>query len=450
MSDPLPREVLCIGFEPSGLGVGTHPVVGGVPLKFTAATDRETTRQFLHKPRRWDLLLVHSPAFYDLGVDEFLKRARNKLHASVLMVRAPASELSAAEAIRRGAADIVHHGDREHLEAVMVRELTVAAMRRELGELRDRGGARGGFALPHVRDYGQIIPAGPTPPPDANTRLSIDDIVAAGIPSLEALEDERIKGLIERGGLTLEYQAIVPLLPDASKRTAMFEALLRLRDDDGRLLSPGQFFPAAVRHQWLERLDLWVFRRALPVLERTQAEGSHIARLFLNLSTETVSRIDSVREIIEAINSTPIRAGTLTVEVRRDAITGDQTPLALLQQALSARGHSLLLDHVGLGDMQLLREHGGWFRYLKLEPELIYGVSIGRRNTDALVELISLAAGHDIRVIALAVDSAKSLPALYQLGIDYIQGHFVSRPYEDLVYPDVFSVDSKPDAKPSR
>jgi hypothetical protein len=39
---------------------------------------------------------------------------------------------------------------------------------------------------------------------------------------------------------------------------------------------------------------------------------------------------------------------------------------------------------------------------------------------------------------------AKDLPALYALGVDDIQGHFVSMPYEALVYPDVFSIDMPP------
>lgn len=428
-------EVLCLGVDPAGLGVGTRPELGDLSIEFTAAMDRAATRQAFIKPARWDLVICHGSAYYDLGLDRWLAESGGGMDASLILVRPPASTLSPAEAARRGAADLVHHGDREHLQVVMARELAASAMRKELRSLNEgesrTGGQFHGFSV-------LSFSAAEEPSPRARTTA---EARRRALPP----DDNRIKALIEAGGLTLEYQPIVPLHQETTEHGPMFEVLLRLRDDRGNLLIPDNFFPAAGRHQWLGRLDLWVYRRALAVLARIQNASAPPTRLFINLFAETLDSPEITEALVGTIEAANIAHGTLTIEMRGATLARERPALGTLCTALAHGGHGILLDRVGLGDAPLLQAHCAQLSHIKLDPGLLKDLAMGAVTKGDAEQLIRVATDQDIRVIALAVDSAEILPTLYSLGVDYIQGNFVSKPQADLIYPEVFNPDGAAD-----
>ncbi len=443
-------EVLCLGFDPSGLGVGTRPQLSDQELEFSVAMDRPSVRQAFARPERWDLILCRSTAYYDLGIDRWLAETAGALLAPMILVRPPATQLSPAEAAKRGAADIVNHGDREHLEMVMARELASLRLRRELHQRND-GGPRTSVVLPLISDYGRSAlqtHAGDHSDTDAESTHGTETSNLEGQTTFGDLvppemDDQRVKDLIEQGGLTLEYQPIVALHQEDT-RAGMFEALLRLRGEDGRLLPPGRFFPAAGRHRWLGRMDLWVLRRALPILARMQASAAEQTRLFINLSAETLAVPQVVDAVLETIAASKIRPGSLTLEVQRSALMQESEALSRLRTTMQQGKHGILMEQFNAGDCDLLRDNLGWVTHVKLDKPLILGLATGHIHREAVQKVIRCARNNGVKIIALAVDNAEILPDLYALGVDYIQGHFVSMPYEELVYPDVFNIELEP------
>ena len=332
----------------------------------------------------------------------------------------------------------------------MARELACLRLRRELCQ-RDGDGPRTSVTLPKISDYGRSAPdvrlgdhsdIGAESPDETDANdVAVDTILADAAP--EKMDDQRVKQLIEKGGLTLEYQPIVALHQEAP-RAGMFEALLRLRGDDGRLLPPGRFFPAAGRNRWLGRMDLWVLRRALPTLARMQATAAEQTRLFINLSADTLALPHVVDAVLETIAVSTIRPGSLILEVQRQTLMQQGDALSRLRAILQQHKHGILMEQFNAGDCDLLRDNLGWVTHVKLDKSLIQRLSTGHIDRKAAQKVIRCARNNGVKIIALAVDSAEILPDLYALGIDYIQGHFVSRPYEDLVYPDVFNIELGP------
>ena len=67
-------EVLCLGSDPSGLGVGARPQLSDQAMEFSVAMDHPSVRQAFSRPEHWDLILCLSTAYYDLGIDRWLRR----------------------------------------------------------------------------------------------------------------------------------------------------------------------------------------------------------------------------------------------------------------------------------------------------------------------------------------------------------------------------------------
>src|SRR5690606_28139404 len=93
----------------------------------------------------------------------------------------------------------------------------------------------------------------------------------------------RLRWAIEERRLLIDYQEIRPLQrdPDAEPR---IELLLRLRDEDGRVVAPGSFLPAAERYGLVSQLDRWVIGEAVAHFDALHANGRPPQRCSINLS----------------------------------------------------------------------------------------------------------------------------------------------------------------------
>jgi len=429
------HEILCLGMDPELWRLDDFSAASDLPAtRITAITEAELVPPALLEAQRWDLILCDAAAYYDLRVDKLLKGLQER-DASLVIARPPGSTLSPADAYRRGAADLVVSGDREHLLMVVARELANAADRKELRRLRViAGGGREAAPLPKLTQFGSPSTARVEPIP----------MPAAPETEAERVQDMRIKRLIEGGGLTLEYQPIVTLnaMNAPQQEVALFEALMRLKDGSGRTLQPLEFFPAVARHRWFSKLDHWVFHRSLNILARMQASASGAAAgLFLNLAADTLSTATSLEPIVKLIHSAEIADGSLVIEVTKDVFHKYQEGLETLCAVLRARGHGLLIEKFTIEDCALLDEVPDLVSHVKINCALLDHDVGAEKVTEELMQMVRCAREHKIKTIALAVDKADLLPRLYTAGFDYIQGHFVSMPYEDLVYPSVHVVE---------
>ena len=95
----------------------------------------------------------------------------------------------------------------------------------------------------------------------------------------------RVTRAVDEGRLELHFQ---PIIADQRRRRPVclpfYELLVRLREDDGELVLPGEFIPAAERYNMVAAIDRWVMQRAVQAL-REHASGDEPPFLFaLNLS----------------------------------------------------------------------------------------------------------------------------------------------------------------------
>ncbi len=474
-------QVLLIGLTQAELGVGRHPLIGGsdVELDIVAAPSAQSARALLTSAERWDLILCDAGRFFDLQIDQRMAESAAKLMASVVLLRGQGSQLSAADAGVRGCADVVTHGDREHLQMVAARELAAGAARKQLAKLRSAGGTgKEGIALARLRDFRDSAEEGhadigadrpaPAPPSDTvegpgpthragmgagrrqkETSSAVAEFLDTisvggddGMAVMPELTDDIVRQRIEAGGLMFEYQPIVALKGQPNEQ-AMFEVLLRLRNEHGLALPPRRFFPAVARNQWLGQLDLWVFRRALPILRRMQETKPIPTSFYINLSQDTLGEPNILDAILGTIADTLIRPGSLVVEVRKGCLD-EADGLDRLVKQLTVQGHTLSLEEFAPEDCMLLDEYPGRFPQVKLNFATLEHALSDQEADKALRRAVLCAHNQGAKVIGMAVDNAPLLTRLYDLDVDFIQGHFVSMPHAQLVYPDLHKIEVEP------
>ncbi len=212
-----------------------------------------------------------------------------------------------------------------------------------------------------------------------------------------------------------------------------YEILLRMRREDGSLVEPGHFIPAAERFDLMPAVDRWVIRHVCDYLARNQEDDE--ARYSVNLSGASVddeSLLDFITNILIEYDTDPSR---LCFEITEtEAISSLHRAIELVRE-LRAIGCRFSLDDFGAGFSSFSYLKNFPLDYLKIDGAFISDM-LGDPVDQAMVKAIN-DVGHTmgIETIAEYVESAEIAELLREIGVDYAQGYWVARPERLIVEP---------------
>ncbi|MFD0739183.1 EAL domain-containing protein [Lysobacter koreensis] len=237
----------------------------------------------------------------------------------------------------------------------------------------------------------------------------------------------RLRWAVEEGRLQLQYQEVWPLVLDLEGAPRV-ELLLRFRDEDGLLVAPGAFIPAAERYGLMPMIDRWVVETALANFDRLHPSGAGLGLATINLSgasLEDESLADLVLELLELHQVAPQR---VCFEITETVAIRNVAQVTRFIERLRQVGCRMALDDFGAGMSS--------FGYLKNLPVDIIKID-GSFIQDLLVDPMSQAIvravtdiGHQRGLVVIAewVTSAEIVKALAALGVDYAQGYALHKP----------------------
>ncbi len=236
----------------------------------------------------------------------------------------------------------------------------------------------------------------------------------------------RVRESIEKHGLVLYAQAIVPLRGPARGRH--FEVLLRVRDPvTGELLLPGRFFAAAARFRLGVSIDREVVEMALHWLE-LNADPGEVESCCINLSTDALVDENFIRFLGERLRRSTFPLDKLCLEITESTALRDIARAQRFIAQMRALGCRFALDDFGTGfcsfaylrslDVDYFKIDGSFVRELHDSP---LALSIVRAITD-IAHVI------DKRTIAEHTENAEQLAILAGLGVDYAQGFVLHIP----------------------
>jgi diguanylate cyclase (GGDEF)-like protein/PAS domain S-box-containing protein len=208
----------------------------------------------------------------------------------------------------------------------------------------------------------------------------------------------------------LHAQPVVALAAD--DQAARYELLLRLRDEDGELLTPAGFLPHAERVGLIADIDRWVLREAVAMLDRDRD-----LRLSVNLSALTLQQ----PELVAQLRESPPPEHALTIELSEASALANLSAIRELRRL----GCLIALEDFGAG-FAFLRQLE--FDVLKIDSEFI-GRLAGSKTDRLIVRSIAdLGHGLGVTLVAKGVADQASVELLTELGVHYGQGFFLGRP----------------------
>jgi diguanylate cyclase (GGDEF)-like protein/PAS domain S-box-containing protein len=234
----------------------------------------------------------------------------------------------------------------------------------------------------------------------------------------------RIREAIEEERFLLYGQ---PIRPVSGSGEVHYEVLLRLRSEDGALVEPGSFIPAAERYHLMPDVDRYVIRRLFGMLA-DQPDALSRAMVAINLSGQSLGHEHMRDFVIHALEHHGLPARRFCFEITETAAIANLSAASGFIRDMRAMGCCFALDDFGSGLSS--------FSYLKHMPVDFLKIdgSFVRDILEDPVDEAMVSAIHrigrvlGIRTIAEFVESGEILERLRGIGVDYAQGYGIGRP----------------------
>jgi diguanylate cyclase (GGDEF)-like protein len=231
-----------------------------------------------------------------------------------------------------------------------------------------------------------------------------------------------IRDALDADSFVLYYQ---PLLHIRTGRVSHFEALLRLKTDNG-LIGPQTFLPAAIRFGLMADIDAWVVARTVRALAEFGADNPDL-RLSMNLSSFAfendglASRVRSLLKEHSVSGDRVVFEITEQLAVRFAASTDRQMTL------LRDLGCRIAIDDFGTGYSSFSYLKRLPVDYLKIDGAFVKNVARDRVDQSMVRMVAEVARAAGMETVAEYVQSAAALALLAKYGIDYAQGFYIGR-----------------------
>ena len=240
----------------------------------------------------------------------------------------------------------------------------------------------------------------------------------------------RITSAVEDDRLELFFQPIIGIGNGraGNGNRGHYELLLRMRDENGELVGPDQFIPAAERYNLMSTLDRWVIHEALSELaDRSDGDEARYT-LAINLSGTSLSEDRFLEFVIKELEAAKLPQGAICFEITETAAISNLSRVVHFMQELKKLGCKFSLDDFGSGLSSFTYLKNLPVDYLKIDGQFIRNV-VDDNVDESMVKAIR-EVGHamGIETIAERVETKQVLDKLGSLGVEFAQGYYIARP----------------------
>jgi EAL domain-containing protein (putative c-di-GMP-specific phosphodiesterase class I) len=239
--------------------------------------------------------------------------------------------------------------------------------------------------------------------------------VAAGIHS--ALDANRFRLFAQE----------IRALQDESAPGSHIEILLRMVDEQGKLVMPGAFIPAAERYDLMGHVDRWVIHHVLCEFGARLAAVPSLT-VAINLSANSLGEPFLLPFLHAELHESVLPASQIQLEITETALINNMAAANRLVSEMRSAGCTVALDDFGAGlsSFSYLKQFP--VDYLKIDGSFIRhlpGSAVDREIVSSINDI-----GHRLGMLTVAesVENEQTLEALRAIGVDYAQGYVIGRP----------------------
>lgn len=257
-----------------------------------------------------------------------------------------------------------------------------------------------------------------------NTIMPFADLAMVNTGRFQTISRTINRALIG-DGFSVVFQ---PIISVNSGKTIAAEALLRLSDDSGDMISPAEFIPVAEQTGAIHRIGDMVIREACQFLRDLRKKGFVLSLLEINLSPIQCLQPNLPQRFLTIAQEFGLDSRELCFEITETAANRSPAVMKRNLDSLVNSGFSIAVDDFGTGYSNITGLMDLPFRIVKLDRSLIVSMDRSDNGRLGLEGVVAMFRKMNTELVAEGVETAEQASRIAAMGIDYIQGFHYSRP----------------------
>jgi PAS domain S-box-containing protein len=265
---------------------------------------------------------------------------------------------------------------------------------------------------------------GPEEPQHQEPEPAPLEVYRTHVEAPSPISSDRLRQTLDEESFLLSCQ---PVLDLRTNEVAHFELLLRMTDENGRLVLPQAFIGVAEESGLMRAIDQWLVRRAIGLIAEQQQMG-RLVRLELSLSAHSLDDHELPFMIEQDLAATGADPGRLVLGVTEGVAAAAVDVTASLAARIKGIGCRFALRDFGSSFAAMRHLKQVPLDYLKLDGALISTLTDSRTDQLVLKAIVDIAQGIGAETVAELVSDEQTLVLLRQAGVSHAQGYHVGPP----------------------
>jgi diguanylate cyclase (GGDEF)-like protein len=233
---------------------------------------------------------------------------------------------------------------------------------------------------------------------------------------------DSMEDALEKGQFKVYYQ---PKHNCKTRQVSGAEALVRWNHSEYGFMAPARFIPLFEKNGFITRLDSYVVEQVCKDMVDWEQKGIDVVPVSINISRRDFYEEGWMDKQLDAISRYSIDPKMIHMEVTESLYTGNADTIIEHVKKVQKRGYEIEMDDFGSGYSSLGMLNEFPLDIVKLDISFIRRIE----QSDVVIDsVISMAHRMGLKTIAEGVETQAQFVKLKELGCDYIQGFYFSRP----------------------
>lgn len=268
--------------------------------------------------------------------------------------------------------------------------------------------------------------------PARDVKTNLDMFVADPFTTQSNKHDQdsrRVMNAIENGKYCLLCQLIAPV-SDNSSEVEHYEILVRLKENEKNMMSPGEFFPLAEMNGRMLHLDRWVVEHVTKWVSRQNSpdEKRKGTMFFINISDDSISDSSFPEFLRIVLQDHCVPGETLCFEIPAAGLMLRNLEITKFVQEVKKIGCRIAISGFGQDPVlfDLIQNFG--VDLIKIDGGIIRNILHDNVDLAAVETIKETAKEIGVKTVAELVENEKTIVKLQELGVNFAQGYGISSP----------------------
>lgn len=237
--------------------------------------------------------------------------------------------------------------------------------------------------------------------------------------------ENKLKQAVSNRNFVMYYQ---PQYYAGNRRLRGVEALIRWRDEDGEVASPGTFIPVAEKNGTIVPMGKWVVEESIRQYAVWRKQFGFPFIMSINISALQYKKEDFVDFLIDVLNKYQIPPSEIELEITESVLIDDFSAVSERLKLLRGYGIRISLDDFGTGFSSLSYLKKLPIDTLKIDKSFVDTVMTDSSTRVITESILNMVKALGFESIAEGVEEEQQYEYLHSVGCDVIQGYLFSKP----------------------